>query len=235
VLTIDGARAGTVAGSRVLDLGCGQGRHTFDAARAGAAVVALDRSLDDVTSTAAVLVALGDQGEVAAPFGPLVADATAMPFGDGTFDVIVASEILEHLLDDRAAVDEAVRVLRVGGTLALSVPRRGPERINWMLSDAYSEAEGGHVRIYRRRALEQLIADAGLVVVGHTYRHGLHSPYWWLRCAVGIDREEHRLVAAYHRLLVWDIVRRPLLTRLLDAVLNPLVGKSLVLYCEKPA
>lgn len=235
MLTIDGARAGTVAGSRVLDLGCGQGRHTFDAARAGAAVVALDRSLDDVTSTAAVLVALGDQGEVAAPFGPLVADATAMPFGDGTFDVIVASEILEHLLDDRAAVDEAVRVLRVGGTLALSVPRRGPERINWMLSDAYSEAEGGHVRIYRRRALEQLIADAGLVVVGHTYRHGLHSPYWWLRCAVGIDREEHRLVAAYHRLLVWDIVRRPLLTRLLDAVLNPLVGKSLVLYCEKPA
>jgi SAM-dependent methyltransferase len=235
VLTIDRERAGTVRGSRVLDVGCGQGRHTFDAARAGATVVALDHSAADVSSTAGMLVALGEGGEIPMPFGPLVADATAMPFANGVFDVVVASEILEHLADDRLAIDEAVRVLRAGGTLAVSVPRRGPERINWMLSRAYHEVEGGHIRIYRRRALERLVTDAGLAVVGRTYRHGLHTPYWWLRCVVGVEREDHRLVAAYHRFLVWDIVRRPLVTRLLDAVLNPFVGKSLVLYCEKPA
>jgi hypothetical protein len=41
-------------------------------------------------------------------------------------------------------------------------------------------------------------------------------------------------VAAYHRMLVWDITRRPMITRLADAALNPLVGKSAALYIERP-
>jgi len=42
-------------------------------------------------------------------------------------------------------------------------------------------------------------------------------------------------VKAYHKLLVWDLMNRPWLTRALDAVLNPLMGKSVVLYFTKPA
>ena len=70
-------------------------------------------------------------------------------------------------------------------------------------------------------------------MTGHHHAHGLHSPYWWLRCAVGVDDDSHRLVRAYHRLLAWDITRRPLATRALEAVLAPLMGKSVVIYAEK--
>jgi hypothetical protein len=49
-----------------------------------------------------------------------------------------------------------------------------------------------------------------------------------------VDEDQHPLVRAYHRLLVWDIMRKPLLTRVAEWVLNPVIGKSLVLYLRKP-
>jgi hypothetical protein len=62
----------------------------------------------------------------------------------------------------------------------------------------------------------------------------LHSPYWWLRCVVGPSKDDHPAVAAYHRLLAWDIIKAPKVTRYTERVLNPLIGKSLVLYLHKP-
>ena len=55
-----------------------------------------------------------------------------------------------------------------------------------------------------------------------------------MKCAVGLDRPDRWPVRAYHRFLVWDITRRPRLIRALERALNPLLGKSLVLYAVKP-
>jgi len=71
-------------------------------------------------------------------------------------------------------------------------------------------------------------------VGGHHHAHGLHSPYWWLKCTVGVDRDDHPLARAYHRLLVWDIMRHPPVTRLAERALNPVIGKSIVMYARKP-
>ncbi len=128
---------------------------------------------------------------------------------------------------------ELSRVLRPGGRLAVTVPRYWPELINWALSDDYHTVEGGHIRIYRRSQLIGRLSSAGLRIVGSHHAHALHSPYWWLRCAVGPDNEQHRWVKAYHRMLVWDIERRPLATRLTENLLNPLMGKSVVVYAEQ--
>lgn len=160
----------------------------------------------------------------------LRADATQLPFADGTFDRVIAAEVLEHLREDTAAMAELARVLRPGGTMAVSVPRYGPELVNWALSDRYHNRPGGHVRIYRRSQLLSRLANAGLRIVGSHHAHALHSPYWWLRCALGVDNENHPAVAAYHRLLVWDIVAAPPLTRVSEHLLNPVLGKSLVVY-----
>jgi len=146
---------------------------------------------------------------------------------------VICSEVLEHLPADEAAMAELARVLRPGGTMAVTVPRFGPELINWALSDEYHNVPGGHVRIYRRSVLEERLGRAGLRVKAHHHAHGLHSPYWWLKCFVGTTNDEHRLVRLYHRLLVWDIVKRPWLTRRAEAVLSPLMGKSLVVYLDK--
>ncbi len=236
MLTARYDRLGVHPGDRLLDLGCGFGRHAFEAARRGAAVVALDAGRAEVEGVVATFVAMTEAGELdpARQHAAVVqGDALALPFADGAFDRIICSEVLEHIPDDRGAIDELTRVLRPGGTIAVTVPRFGPELVNWALSDEYHMVPGGHVRIYRRRVLESRLAAAGLRVTGHHYAHGLHSPYWWLKCLVGTTNDEHGAVRAYHRLLVWDIVKRPWLTRAAEAVLSPLMGKSLVIYAAR--
>jgi SAM-dependent methyltransferase len=231
VLTIDLEWIGVRSGTRLLDLGCGTGRHAFASWKAGGSVVALDASLEELPDVAKMTAAMRDAGEIEVIDGGVIAgDAYALPFADASFDVVVASEIFEHLENDERAMLECARVLRRDGVLALSVPRTFPEALNWLLSTEYHNNPGGHVRIYRRRELLRRLSSAGLVHVHHEYRHGLHSPYWWLRCALGVNRPERRLVAAYHRLLVWEIVAKPPSLRFLAKLLDPMIGKSLVVY-----
>jgi SAM-dependent methyltransferase len=161
-------------------------------------------------------------------------DALNLPFPDESFDVVIISEVMEHIHDDKGVLAEMVRVLRPGGRIAVTVPRYGPEKVCWALSDAYHEVEGGHIRIYKADELLGLIRQAGLKPYGSHHAHALHAPYWWLKCAVGVERDA-AVVRAYHRLLVWDLTRRPWVTRTVERVLDPLFGKSLVVYADKPA
>ncbi len=238
MLTADYDRLGLAPGERLLDLGCGFGRHAFEAARRGADVVALDAGRDEVEGVVATFVAMVEAGELVAGevrAAAVQGDALHLPFPDGSFDRVICAEVLEHIPDDRAAMAELARVLRPGGTMAITVPRFFPELVNWALSDEYHLVPGGHVRIYRRSVIEQRLRDVGLRVSGHGFAHGLHSPYWWLKCLVGTTNEDNRFVRAYHRLLVWDIVKRPAITRLAERVLAPIMGKSVVYYLDKPA
>jgi len=238
MLTVRYDRFGLQPGERVLDIGCGFGRHAFETARRGGHVVAVDAGLDEVNGVATMFAAMALEGE----FQPddvsatvVQGDTLALPFASNSFDRIICSEMLEHISNDALAITELTRVLRPGGTLAVTVPRTGPERLNWLLSSEYHNVPGGHVRIYTRRGLESQLGNAGLHIEGHHFAHALHSPYWWLKCLVGTTNDTNIFVRAYHRLLVWDIMKRPRTTRWLEAILNPVLGKSLVLYATKPA
>jgi len=237
MLTVDYRKLEMRDGERLLDLGCGAGRHAFEAARRGARVVALDAGIDEVNKVRDTLGAMVDAGEITdfRGTGAVQGDALRLPFPDGSFDRVIAAEVLEHIPDDSQAIEELVRVLRPGGLIAVTVPRFGPELVNWALSDEYHNVPGGHVRIYRRSELVGRLEKAGLRPIGSHHAHSLHSPYWWLRCAVGPKRENNPLVNAYHRMLVWDITRAPWVTRTADRVLNPVMGKSLVVYARKPS
>lgn len=236
MLTVDFTRLRLRPGDRVLDLGCGGGRHAFECYRRGGRVVAVDRNEADLHQVRDMVAAMAAEGE--APPGATAAvlrtDALRLPFPDAAFDVVILAEILEHIPDDRRAIAEAVRVLRPGGALVATVPRWWPERVCWALSEAYHTVEGGHVRIYRRRQLRSRLRAATLLTRGSHHAHALHSPYWWLRCLFGPDRSEAPLPRLYHRMLVHDIMRRPWWTRTLDRLLNPVLGKSLVVYADKP-
>ncbi|MDQ6935931.1 MAG: methyltransferase domain-containing protein [Actinomycetota bacterium] len=240
MLTVDFDRLGLRPGDRVLDMGCGTGRHAFEMYRRGADVVAFDQDADELSAVSDLFAAMRAAGEVPDGAGADVkqGDARQLPFADEEFDRVVAAEVLEHIPDDEAAIAELVRVLRPGGAMAVTVPRWLPEKICWTLSDAYHEVEGGHVRIYTVAELAGRLRAAGLVVEGSGHVHALHSPYWWLKCAVGVDNDRHPLVRGYHRVLVWDILGTPYvstLTRAAERVLNPVIGKSVVLYLRKPA
>jgi SAM-dependent methyltransferase len=239
VLTIRFDELGLRPGDRVLDVGAGFGRHVFECARRGARVVALDHADDEVSQTRDTLDAMADDGEISSDdvTGVLRGDARRLPFADASFDVVITSEVLEHIQDDVAAIAEMVRVLAPGGRFAGTVPAWLPEVVSWRLSDEYHapKSPGGHVRIYSRTELRAKLAAAGLEVTGQHRAHALHSPYWWLKCAVGPTDDDHPLVARYRRFLEWDIVEQPRSTRLAERVLSPVLGKSAVYYAIKPA
>ena len=235
MLTVDYDRLRIGPGTKVIDVGCGAGRHSFEAYRRGADVIAFDQNAEELADVDTMLQAMGQAGEApkSAKAQVVVGDALALPYPDSTFDAVIASEILEHIPEDDAAIAELIRVLRPGGTLAVTVPRWLPERICWLLSDEYHANEGGHIRIYRADELRSKLVNGGLRFTGSRHEHALHAPYWWLKCAVGVENSDHPAVKAYHRLLVWDMMSRPVLTRAAEAALNPLVGKSVALYFEK--
>jgi SAM-dependent methyltransferase len=239
VRTVRYDRLGLRRGDRLLDLGSGGGRHAFEAMRRGGVVTALDADAAAIKDAGAMMAALlADDSAVAATGGTgaaIVGDARALSFSDGVFDRIIAAEVLEHIPGDRQVITELARVLRPGGTMAVTVPRWWPELLTWAISDDYHNVPGGHIRIYRRTALIERLRAAGLACYSCHHAHALHSPYWWLRAAVGVRDEDHLAVRAYHRLLVWDITAHAPLTRIPEAVLNPLLGKSLVVYVRKPA
>jgi len=239
MLTVDYARLGVRKGDRLLDLGCGFGRHAFEAARLGARVVACDMSDAELKEVRATFGAMAEAGQVAEEgcTGAVNGDAVHLPFRDDMFDRVIAAEVMEHIPNDAAALAELTRVLRPGGTMAVTVPARLPEKVCWWLSDEYHApfVEGGHVRIYSEDELRGRMRDAGLLPGGSHRAHALHSPYWWLRCAVGPTNDTNKAVVAYRRFLEWDITRTPKSTRVADRVLNPVLGKSLVVYARKPA
>lgn len=222
-------------GTRVLDVGCGEGRHAVAAAPDAGAVVGVD--LDPER-----LAAAREDYETYADGTPgtfLRGDALSLPFADGAFDVVVCSEVLEHIPDYGAAVAELRRVCRPGGALAVSVPREGPERVCWRLSEGYHLVEGGHVRVFDREELREAVEARGFRYLGGHFAHALHAPYWWLKCLWWGRHEEPSeqplALRAYERFLEWDVLNEPQPVRALENALDPLFGKSAVLYFEAKA
>ncbi|EFQ82195.1 methyltransferase domain protein [Aeromicrobium marinum DSM 15272] len=236
MLTVDFDRLRVGRGTRFIDVGAGAGRHSYEALRRGAEVTAFDMDEVELKNVDEMFAALAAEGEVP-PGGSAmvqVGDILDMPHADGSFDVVLASEILEHVPEDVQAISELVRILAPGGTLAVTVPRYLPERICWALSDEYHANEGGHIRIYRADELRGKLEAAGLTFQHSHHAHALHAPYWWIKCAVGVQAEQHPAVRAYHRLLVWDMMKAPAATRVAERALNPVIGKSVALYFTKP-
>lgn len=237
MLTFDFKRLDVQAGHTLLDLGCGNGRHTYEALRRGAHVVSLDLDPEPLAQVGAMVAAMQLEGELPpdAHWLGVVGNALALPFPDGTFDRVIASEILEHIEEDEAAMNEMSRVMKPVSRAAVSVPRFWPETVCWALSEEYRTNPGGHVRIYRFSQLVGRLRRAGLKLGGGGHAHALHAPYWWLRCLVGVEDERALLPRMYHGFLVWEMVSGGRATRTLERTLDPVLGKSLVLYLDREA
>ncbi len=213
-------------GDRILDLGCGEGRHAITASLlAKSQVVGVDLARDDLK------VAHSRLSDFSSPECTFICgNGKHLPFADSTFDKVICAEVLEHIPDYEAVLEEIKRVLKPDGLFAVSVPRFFPEWVCWRLSREYHEVEGGHVRIFRSRRLRNAVEAHEMQRVSRHWSHALHVPYWWLKCLFWNTADDNPLVRTYHRMLVWDLLEAPWLTRTLDRLLNPILGKSIVMY-----
>ncbi len=230
LLTVDLERLRVRPGERLLDAGCGEGRHCFGALERGARVVGVDLDPEPLRFGSKPLRSrareLGSLGEM------IHGNTFTLPFRSETFDKVICSEVMEHVHDYRAAARELSRVTKPGGLVAVTIPTATSEHLYLRTGDDYFESPGGHIRIFRPRELSRGLAQAGLNTVGVGFAHALHTPYWVLRSIAGLPRaDESRLVQLY-RLFLIRATGSPAMQRL-EGVLNYCFPKSLIVYAEK--
>ena len=197
-------------GERILDVGCGEGRHSITAySLEDLHCVGVDLSLADLKTTRSRFEEINPAENNLKSLNISVANGQKLPFADNSFDKVICSEVLEHIPDYRPVLGEISRVLKTGGIFAASVPRFFPEWVCWQLSDDYHAMEGGHIRIFNAKHLRQDIEAANFIFFKRHYAHALHVPYWWLKCLFWRDEDQSqtRIVDTYHKFLVWDLMQ----------------------------
>ncbi len=159
----------SLAGKRTLDAGCGYGAFSEVAAKHGASVVSLDLGTRLVARAAARAASRG-----------LVADVCQLAAHDGSFDVVISSEMLEHTEAPERAIGELARVLRRDGVLVLTTPNRAWQGVVRTASRLRLRPFHGLENFVGWRRLERACDAAGLDIVSHVGFHpwpfhlGLH-------------------------------------------------------------
>jgi ubiquinone/menaquinone biosynthesis C-methylase UbiE len=140
-------------GDRVLDLGCGEGRFARIAMNGGAgSAVGADIAVGALVRARRLHPNL---------IFEQVAEDRPLPFADNRFELVWASEVIEHIADTAAWLSEVRRVLVPGGRLALTTPDHGRLRLLVGGVERYSEPLGDHLHLYTRRSLRHLLSDFG--------------------------------------------------------------------------
>ena len=217
----------------MLDVGCGEGRHIFGIMQNYPEMKCIGLDMDDDSLVKAeegyeFFESISNAG---AEF--LKGSAYSLPFQNNSLDLIVCSEVLEHLHHYNDAVKEIHRVLKPGGKFYASVPASWPEKICWALSKDYQNQPGGHLRIFNQSKLISEISEVGFTFLSSDRFHSIHAPYWWIRCFFWNTQDSNIIVKLYKKILERHILNKPFLLDLIDKILNPFMGKSFSMYFEK--
>ena len=233
MLTFDFNRININPEGTMLDLGCGEGRHIFGLMEKfpDLKCIGLDPHIESLDKAFEGLKFLESISNSKTNF--LSGSAYSLPFSDDSFDLVVCSEVLEHLHDYKDAIKEINRVLKPGGQFLASVPAEFPEKICWLLSEAYQNQPGGHLRIFKKNELIKEVAEHNFSFESSQRFHSIHSAYWWLRCLFWKSQESNIIIKRYKKILERHILKKPFFLDLIDKIFNPILGKSIAFYFVK--
>jgi ubiquinone/menaquinone biosynthesis C-methylase UbiE len=233
MLTFDFNRININPEGTMLDLGCGEGRHIFGVMEKfpDLKCIGLDPHIESLDKAFEGLKFLESISNTKTNF--LSGSAYSLPFSDDSFDLVVCSEVLEHLHDYKDAIKEINRVLKPGGQFLVSVPAEFPEKICWLLSEDYQNQPGGHLRIFKKNELIKEIAEHNFSFESSQRFHSIHSAYWWLRCLFWKSQESNIVIKGYKKILERHILKKPFFLDLIDRIFNPILGKSIAFYFVK--
>ena len=172
--------AGERIRGRVLENGCGVGMYVEKLAGLGADVTGLEYDFDRARE------ALSVSKQIVNAAGEF------LPLPSSTFDLILSHEVIEHVQDDRSAIAEMVRVLRVGGRVVIFCPNRGypveTHGIFWKgkyyfgnkpfvnyLPRAWRDKLAPHVRVYSRRDMQKLFDGLPVKFIERTIIFGAYD------------------------------------------------------------
>ncbi len=164
-------------GKRLLDMGCGNGYWVGEMSALGMKCVGIDASQQGI--------AVARQAHPDARFEcMLFPDSPCETLGEQAFDVVVSTEVVEHLYDPRQWARAAFSALKPGGCLICSTPYHGYLKnlalgVTGKLERHFTALwDGGHIKFWSRKTLTQLLEEAGFRDI--QFRGAGRAPYLWM-------------------------------------------------------
>ena len=217
----------------VIDVGCGDGGIIAFCARQGAEVIFVDMDQAKLAATAARV-----EQSPARAYRAIESDCDPIPLPDGTGDVVICTEVLEHVPDPASFLSELIRVTKPGGQLLVSVPdARSEILIGATAPEGYFEPPN-HVRVFAAGELRQLVENAGLQIESEQ----LMGAFWSMYLSLSYLTTEttdilpldnpHPVTDHWTRLWV-ELENHPQGYLIRDA-LNQLIPRTLSIVARKP-
>jgi len=222
-----------IAADTVIDVGCGDGAYIHFCARMGAEVIFIDRDEAALERTTAKIAA-----SPARSFRPIHSDCDPIPLADNLGDLVICTEVLEHVPDPLLFLRELIRVTRPGGSLLITVPDSRSEQFVAATAPPQYFEEPNHIRIFTADDLQQLVLSAGLTIESHCFVGCFESVYWalsWLTCEPdsGLPLDNAHPIPDHWTRLWQEVQRHPEGYKIRNA-LNQLLPKAQSIIARKP-
>lgn len=218
-------------GMQVVDVGCGDGGYAHFCAKMGTHITFVDI---EETKVRALEKRLKDKfpGEVKG----IVSSCDPIPLPDGFADLVISTEVLEHVQDPVKFLKEIVRLGGPQATYVLSVPdARGENLVKTVAPSSYFQ-EPNHIRVFTSDDFEKLASDCGLEVIRHDYFWAFWSIFFLLKWAMGEPEEpltENTHPATIAWTQTWDeVLKDPNGDKVLDA-LNEALPRSQMIVAKR--
>jgi SAM-dependent methyltransferase len=217
----------------VIDVGCGDGGFIGFVAGQGAEVIFIDQDATRLVRTEARI-----KQSPARAYQAIQSDCNPIPLDDDVGDLVICTEVLEHVPDPVKFLGEVIRIAKPGAQLLLAVPDSRSEQFVKSTAPPQCFQVPNHIRIFSAEVFEELVLDAGLEIEEHQFTGCFWSIFWplsWMTCEPGGGlplNNNHPIIE--HWIQLWQLVQQhPEGHKIRDA-LNQLLPKSQSIVARKP-